>query len=224
MTVCHKGMPLSIAYAPAVSLLACPFCREMFQEEESSVCPHCDVPLTAFEKLPPSPEAATDDHGIPVEPQHEPLRMTDMRRGKGAIFALALAGLAFFFLPWVTVTLPDDARYTGFELARRLGWAWGAGCAWVVLVPTVLSRESIAQLRGARVIATFLSVIPAITVAILLSRPPHRSLVPVHVAWEWPTYATLVVSAVAALVSLRLGGAVDDLPVSRGTSSGETLH
>lgn len=217
-------MPLSITYAPAVSLLACPFCREMFEEGEGGVCPHCDVPLTAFEKLPRSAEAEIDDHGIPVEPQHEPLRMSDMRRGKGATLAMGLAGLALFFLPWVTVTLPDEARYTGFELARRLGWAWGAGCAWVVLVPTVLSRESIAQLRGARVVATFLSAIPAFTVAILLARRPHRSLVPVQIEWGWPMYATLLVSVVATVVSLRLGGRIDDLKVGRGTSDGQTLH
>ncbi len=217
-------MPLSITYAPAVSLLACPFCREMFEDGESTVCPHCDVPLAPFEKLPPSAEAAVDDDGIPVEPQHEPLRMTDLRRGKGAILALGLLGIALFFLPWVTVTLPDDARYTGFELARRLGWAWGAGCAWVVLVPTVLSRESVAQLRGARVVATFLAAIPALTVAILLARTPHRTLVPVRFEWGWPMYATMAASVVAALVSLRLGGRIDDLKVERGTSQGQLLH
>jgi hypothetical protein len=197
----------------------------MFEQAEAGVCPHCDVPLTAFEKLPRSAEAvALDDDGIPVEPQHEPLRMSDMRRGKGATLLMGLAGLVLFFLPWVTVTLPDEAVYTGFELAKRLGWAWGAGCAWVVLVPTVLSRESIAQLRGARVAATFLSAIPAVTVAILFVRRPHRALVPVQIEWGWPMYATLLVSAAAILVSLRLGGRIDDLRVERGTAGGQTLH
>jgi len=196
----------------------------MFERGEQDFCPHCDVPLAAFEKLPKSHDAALEDDGIPVEPQHEPLRMTDMRRGKGAILALAVLGVTFLFLPWVTVTLPDEATYTGFELARRLGWAWGAGCAWVVLVPTVLSRESIAQLRGARVVATFLAAIPAITVAILLARTPHRALVPVRFEWGWPMYGTLLVSLAATVVSLRLGGRVDDLKVARGTSRGQTLH
>ena len=218
-------MPLSITYDSAVSsLLACPFCREMFEEGETELCPHCEVPLAPFEKLPRSHDAALEGDEIPVEPQHEPLRMTDMRRGKGATLVLALAGLTLLFLPWVTVTLPDEATYTGFELARRLGWAWGAGCAWVVLVPTVLSRESIAQLRGARVVATFLAAIPAITVGILLARTPHRALVPVRFEWGWPMYVTLLVSLVAVVVSLRLGGRIDDLKVARGTSRGQTLH
>ena len=93
-----------------------------------------------------------------------------------------------------------------------------------MLVPTVLSRESIAQLRGARVIATFLSAIPAVTVAILLARAPHRDLVPVRFAWMWPMYATLLVSAAATLVSLRLGGRIDDVKVTRGSSRGKILH
>jgi hypothetical protein len=196
----------------------------MFERDERQTCPHCEVPLASFEKLPPSYDATLEDDGIPVEPQHEPLRMTDMRRGKGATTILALAGLALFFAPWVRVTLPDEAVFSGFDLARRLGWSWAACCAWVVLVPTVLSRESIAQLRGARVIATFLAAIPAVTVAILLARTPHRDLVPVRFAWMWPMYATLLVSAAATLVSLRLGGRIDDVKVTRGSSRGQILH
>jgi hypothetical protein len=217
-------MVSSIAYAPRVPLLACPFCREMFEHKERGTCPHCDVPLTAFEKLPPSYEAALEDDGIPVAPEHEPLPPRDLRRGKGAIALLAFAGLVLFFLPWVDMTLPEVTTFSGFDLARRLGWAWGAACAWVVLVPTVLSRRSIAQLRGARVIATFLAAIPAVTVAILLARAPHRGLVPVKFVWGWPMYATLLVSCAASVVSLRLGGPLDDVAVRRGSSRGQTLH
>jgi hypothetical protein len=122
------------------------------------------------------------------------------------------------------MTLPQTQTFTGFDLARRLGWSWGGAVAWVVLVPTVLSRRSIAQLRGARVAATFLSAVPALTVALLLARPPHSALVPVRFNWGWPMYATFAVSLASAIVSLRLGGRVDDLAVTRGTSAGQTLH
>jgi len=196
----------------------------MFERGEKDVCPHCDVPLASFDKLPPSHDAALEDDGIPVEPQHERLRMTDLRRGKGAIVVLAAAALGLLFAPWVHVTLPAEATYSGFELARRLGWAWGVGCAWIVLVPTVLSRESIAQLRGARLVATFLSVVPAITIAIVLARSPHSTLVPVRYAWMWPMYASVLASLISAVVSVQLGGRIDDLKVTRGTSRGQTLH
>ena len=101
-------MPALIAYAPRVSLVACPFCREMFDRGERDTCPHCDVALTAFEKLPPSHEAQLlegEEDGLPVEPENEPLPATDLRRGKGVLLALGLVGLVLFFLPWVNVTL-----------------------------------------------------------------------------------------------------------------------
>lgn len=216
-------------YAARVALVACPFCREMFEEKEHRTCPLCGVGLTAFEKLPPSHDAQMEDGGIPVEPEHEPLPASYMGRGRGALTVLALVGLALFFLPWIRETLPETIAIRGFDLARRLGWSWGAAVAWVVLVPTVLSRRSIAQLRGARVAAAFLSAVPATTVGILLARPPQGvwvrgAFIAVRFAYDWPIFATLAVSVIAALFSLRLGGRVDDIKVSRGTSAGHSLH
>jgi hypothetical protein len=213
----------SYDYAHRVPLVACPFCREMFEQGEHPSCPLCGVALTPFEKLPPSHDAMHED-GIPVAPEHEPLPRGYMGRGKGALAALSLVGLILFFLPWIQMTLPDIVAISGFDLARRLGWSWGAAVAWVVLVPTVLSRKSIAELRGARVAAAFLSAVPAVTVTILLLRPPHGGLVPVRFTYDWPLYATLVVSVVAAAFAVTLGGRVDDIKVSRGSSHGQALH
>jgi hypothetical protein len=196
----------------------------MFEEGELEACPVCGVKLAAFDKLPPSPEARVDDDGIPVAPEHEPLAPLDLRRGKAILAVLGLAGLVFFFLPWVHMTRPEVTTFSGFDLARRLGWSWGAAVAWVVLLPTVLSRRSIAQLRGARVAAVFLSAIPAVTVGLLLARPPHGGLVPVRFDWGWPMYATLAVSLLASVAAVGLGGRVDDIKVTRGTSSGHALH
>jgi hypothetical protein len=122
------------------------------------------------------------------------------------------------------MTLPDVRSISGFDLARRLGWSWGAAVAWVVLVPTVLSRRSIAQLRGARVAAAFLALVPAVTTVILLARPPRAGIVPIRITYDWPLFATLAVSAVAFAVAVRLGGRVDDIKVSRGTSQGQALQ
>jgi hypothetical protein len=196
----------------------------MFDRGEREICPHCDVALAAFDKLPPSAEASLDDDGIPLEPEHATLPYADLGRGKWPILGLGIVGLVLFFLPWIRMTLPEIETLSGFDLARRLGWSWGAAVAWVVLVPTVLSRRSIAQLRGARVAATFLALVPAVTVAILLARAPHKTLVPVRFDWGWPMYATLGVSLLAAAVSLRLGGPLDDLAIAHGSSTGQTLH
>jgi hypothetical protein len=206
-----------------MALLACPFCRELFQEGERERCPVCGVALVAFEKLPPSQEALHED--LPVEPEHELLPARYLGRGRGLLAALGLAGLVAFFLPWIDLTMPDVVALSGFTLAQRLGWAWGAGVAWFILVPTVLSRRSIFQLRGARVAAAFLAAVPGTTVAVLLARPPHGSRgVAVHFTFGPALYVTLGLSIVALAAAVVLGGRADDIRLRRGSSAGQLVH
>jgi hypothetical protein len=197
----------------------------MFEEGEAKACPVCGMSLKKFDDLPPSAEALHDEAGVPTAPEMELLPWSYLGRGRGALVVLSVAGLALFFLPWVKLTLPYIDAKSGFDLAHsRLGWLWASFVSWVVLVPTVFSRRSIAQMRGARVAAGFLSAIPAVAVAILLARPPRGGIVPVKYTWEWPLYAMLAISLVAVAVSVRLGGRVDDIKVSRGTSKGQPVH
>jgi hypothetical protein len=215
----------SFGYPERVGLLACPFCREMFEEGEAKTCPVCGMELTQFEKLPPSLDAIHDEGGVPLTPELEVLPWTDLRRGKGVLVVLAVAGIVLFFLPWVQLTLPYIDSKSGFDLAhQRIGWLWASFVGWTVLIPTVLSRRNIIQLRGARVAAAFLAAIPAVAVTILLSKPPHGGIVPVRYTWDWPIYAMLGVSLVAIAVAVRLGGRVDDIKVARGTSKGQHVH
>jgi hypothetical protein len=196
----------------------------MFERKEREACPVCGVPLVAFEKLPVSDEALSED-GIVREPAWEPLAVTYLGRGRGPLALLALVGLAVFFVPWVNVTMPDIVSFSGFDLARRLGWAWGAGVAWFVLCPTVFTRRSIMKMRGARVAASFLAAIPGLTAAILLARPPHGSHgVPLQFTWAWGIDATVALSAIALGFALFFGGRVDVIPVRRGTSAGQVVH
>jgi hypothetical protein len=214
----------TLRYARRVSLLACPFCREMFELNEGKACPVCGMALVAFEKLPVSDEALSED-GVVRQPEWEPLPAIYLRRGRGALALLAVAGLVAFFLPWVHVTMPDVVSYTGFMLARRVGWAWGAGVGWFVLLPTVLSRRSIMKMRGARVAASFLAAVPGLTVAILLARPPHGAYgVPLRFTWEPGLFLTLALSLGALPFALFFGGRVDDMKVRRGTSAGQVVH
>jgi hypothetical protein len=205
-------------------LVACPFCREMFEKGERSKCPVCGVDLVAFEKLPLSDDALSED-GVSREPDTELLASAYLGRGRGLLGVLALAGMVAFFLPWIDVTMPDIFSLSGFALARRLGWAWGAGVAWFILLPTVASRRTIRQMRGARVAAAFLAAVPGTTAAILLARPPHGAHgVPVKFTFEAGLYATLALSVVAFVTALFFGGRADDIKVSRGSSSGQLVH
>jgi len=206
-------------------LLACPFCREMFEEGEAKACPVCGMELTKFEKLPPSLDAIHDEGGVPLAPELELLPLAYLGRGKGPLVVLAMLGVVLFFLPWVRLTLPYIDAKSGFDLAhQRIGWLWASFVGWTVLIPTVLSRRNIAQLRGARVAAAFLAAIPAVAVTILLSKPPHGGIVPVRYTWDWPIYAMLAVSLTAIVFAVRLGGHADDIKVARGTSQGQHLH
>jgi hypothetical protein len=197
----------------------------MFEEGEADACPVCAMPLAQLHKLPPSIDAMHDEAGVPTAPELERLPLTYLGRGKGPLAALGLLGLGCFFLPWVHLTLPYIDTLSAFDMARqRIGWLWACGTAWVVLVPTVLSRRSILQMRGARVAAAFLSAIPATAIAILLARPPRGGIIPVKYTWDWPMWATLAISLAAIVVSSRLGGAASDIAVKRGSSKGQTLH
>jgi hypothetical protein len=209
-----------------VPLEACPFCRDLFETGEAAHCPTCGIALAPVAKLPPSPTLRheTDEWDEDLGPEHDRLAWSYMRRGRGAAFFLSLAGVGLFLLPWIHMTLPYTAELSGWDLARRMGWSWGAFVAWVVLGPTVASRRTIAELRGARVAAVFLAAIPAVTAGILLAFPPHGGLTPVHIQFAWPIYATVALSVAAILVGLRLGGRVDVLVAKHGTSVGETLH
>jgi hypothetical protein len=97
-----------------------------------------------------------------------------------------------------------------------------------VLVPTVLSRRTIAQLRGARVAAAFLSATSLVSCAALLIRPPHSPYYHSHFSYDPAFWLTMIVSAVGFALSLRLGGRVDDIDLTRGRApdsrSGEALH
>lgn len=188
-----------------MGLVACPFCREMFELGEAKECPVCGMALVAFEKLPRSLETH-DEFGLPRDPNHEPLPLTYLGRMRGALAVVGLVGLVLFFLPWIHQTLPSEYELSGFLLARRLGWAWGAGVGWLVLVPTVLSRRTIVQMRGARVATAFLSAASLVTCAVLLMRPPHAVHYRPHFSFEPAFWLTMAVSAAGVILSVAFGG------------------
>ncbi len=208
-----------------MALLACPFCRELFEEGEAESCPVCQVTLAKLHALPPSIDAMHDEDAVPTAPEFEPMPLTYLGRNKGWLAAVGLVGLACFFLPWVRLTMPYVAEKSAFDLAReRIGWLWACCASWVVLVPTVLSRRSIVQMRGARVASAFLSAIPAVAIAVLLAKPPRGSIIPVRYTWDWPMWVTLAASVVALGLSLRLGGSLDAGGKRPGTARSSALH
>ncbi len=166
-----------------------------------------------------------DDDELLDPPEHRPLPLLFMGRGRALLMVIAVLGLVAFFLPWVQLTMPDNVDYSGFVLSRRLGWTWAAAAAWFVLLPTVFTRRSIMQMRGARVAAAFLSAIPGITAAILLLRPPHGAHgVPLRFTFGAGLYASLILSVAGVVFGLLFGGRADDIRVDHGSSEGKLVH
>ena len=220
------GLSAPVRYAADVPLFACPFCREMFEKREARRARCAACPSSPFEKLPPSAEALDED-GIPAEPEREPLSRHLPRAGARCAGG-AGPGRPRRLLP--SVGPPHDARLVAsraFDLAQRLGWAWGAGVAWFVLFPTVLTRRTIMQMRGARVAASFLAAVPGMTAALLLARPPHGAHgVPAAVHLRaWRLYATLGPLAPGPRLRAVLRRPRGRHPAcGSGTSAGQVVH
>lgn len=200
-----------------LALLACPFCREMYSKDEESTCPVCGVPLSPLSRLPAD---ESEEGAVPEGENVFPFSFTG--RGRGALLLLAVLGLVLFFLPWIYVTFPDPFVLSGFGLARRLGWVWGAGVSWFTLIPAVLSRRTIKDMRGARVIVGSLSAVSVVTAIALLSHPPQSRFIPVQFHYGIAFWSTVVVSLLAVLVGLRFGGSVNTK--ARKVAARETLH
>jgi magnesium-transporting ATPase (P-type) len=211
--------------APMSDLVACPFCRQLFEPTEASACPDCGLGLKDVAKLPPSYDAQVEYPEEPVPPHMETLPWTYTSRNRAILLFLSVAGLAAFFAPWVHETAPEIQVLSGYTLARMSGFFWAPAVAWFVLFPLVLTRRSIYKMRGARVAVGFLAGIVLVTVAMLLTHPPRSAtLRPVHIEWGWGIYAAGAAALAAILASFGFGGRLDDIPTRRERRGDEVLH
>lgn len=216
------------------ALRACPFCRTLYRPEEGRVCSECGVALVPMHTLGPSLDSQLDEPHEPMLPEHETLPWSDLSRYRGALLGLCLLGLAAFFSPWVEVVKPETAVYSGFDLARgRAGWLWGGAAAYFVMLPLVLTRRTIARLRGVRLVCVLFASLTAFEAAMLFLLPPRgHALIPVRIEWRWGLYVSGVISLLATFFSARLGGALPALPEAPPRSApvpsvrpdGETIH
>jgi hypothetical protein len=211
--------------SPMSDLVACPFCRQLFEPSEASACPDCGLGLKDLAKLPPSYDAKIEYPEEPTPPHLETLPWTFLGRGRALLLALAVSGFALFFAPWVSETAPDLLVMSGFDIAHLSGFFWAPAVAWFVLFPLVLTRRSVHKMRGARVAVALLAAIALLTVVLPLVHPPpsspHRV---VRIAWCWGIYASAAVGLAALLAAFRFGGRLDDLPTRATRRGDETLH
>jgi len=224
------------------ALQACPFCRKLYTAGEETVCPECEVALVAMNRLPPSLDALEEDaeQGQLTLPENQPLPATYMGRGRGALLALSGLGLFAFFLPWVELTAPESVVYSAFDLARgRAGFLWGGATAWLVMIPLVITRRTIARMRGVRIVTVMFAAMTLTETLMLWLLPPHRGATPLELRFRYGLYVSGLISLAGMVVAARFGGSLDNLPkflldtraapdapenVKRESSAGQTLH
>jgi hypothetical protein len=209
---------------PMRTLLACPFCREMFETGEARTCPECGLALRRLDELPKAKVVGGEVEEVP--PDEETLPWTYAGRGRGPLVALAVAGIAAYFLPWVQELAPEHIEMNGPQIASHLGWMWAPLVSWMVMIPLVLSRRSVFRMRGARVAVAFLAGMSLMTVLVrILFKPTVNKLDPHIIEWGVGMYVTAALSAAAIGVALVFGGRIDKLTTTKQRRSGaETLH
>jgi len=234
---------MSLGYSAVMAvLLACPFCRKLYTTGEASTCPDCEVGLVAMNQLPTSLDALEHEaeEGQVTFPENQPLPPTYMGRGRGLLLALSALGLFAFFLPWVELTAPEAVVYSAFDLARgRAGFLWGGVVAWAVMIPLVITRRTIARMRGVRVVTVMFAAMTFTEALMLWLMPPHRGLTPLELHFRYGLFLSALISVAGVAVAARFGGSLDNLPKflldtreapdashspESETSAGRTLH
>jgi hypothetical protein len=234
---------MSLGYSGVMAALrACPFCRKLYTSAEAKTCPECDVSLVAMSQLPPSLDVLEEEaeRGELTFPENLPLPTTYMGRGRGALLVLSALGLFAFFLPWVELTAPESVVYSAFDLARgRAGFLWGGATAWLVMIPLVITRRTIARMRGVRIVTVMFAAMTFTEALMLWLMPPRRGLVPLELHFRYGLFLSAAISLVGVAVAARFGGRLDKLPkflldtreppappgdLPRESSAGQTLH
>jgi hypothetical protein len=205
-----KTLSAAVVDSLFVSLVACPFCRELFERSEATVCPVCGLSLTAMEKLPISHDAAGEGFA-PTVPELEAQPFLYWKRNRGALFVVPMVGIALFFLPWINMTIPDVRTLSGFDLSRIHVQNWCVLVSWMVLGPTVMSRRSILKMRMARVTTAFLAAIPGLTIVLLATQRQKSAFFTISYTHTPAFWGTLALSIAGIALSWGFGGKLDDI-------------
>jgi hypothetical protein len=205
---CPAGVCCCYTRRMASTLLACPFCRELYEVIEAEVCPVCGVVLKGLGELPPSFEErerlAREWEQTTLEDRTLPWR--HLGNGKGWLVLCCALGLALFFAPWIVLSRPETLTLSGFDLAHTRGfWFGGGAAAWLVNIPLVLSRRTLNQMMGVRIIATLLAGLTACQAVLLVLLAPTSTLIPLEYHWGWGFHLSAALSALAAAIASRFG-------------------
>lgn len=213
----------SMSSKPDSRVLFCPFCRECYEGEE--VCPEHELELVPFQELP------RQAHERAVR-WDEAVALWDHRFGRLELaLGTCAALLGFFALPFVSGSYDGEPiAWTAFEIATsRAPNLWTVPFAAALFVVFLYRRRSPLQMRGARLAAIVLSLMPAISVGYSLSNIA-RAVNAAHGAIALGPAAGAWLGAGSSLLllvgSIRFGGSLprqEALPHG-ATADAETSH
>lgn len=191
------------------TLLACPFCRELYERDESELCRVCGVALKPLADLPPSLEVQLElerEFEL-IPPEDRPLPWHDLGRLRGPLVLGCALGLAAFFTPWLELTQPETVSLSGFELAETRGtWFAGGAVGWFVCIPLALSRRSVRQMRGVRLILALFCALTACQASVLWLFSPTEAVIPLRYEWGWGIHLSFALSLATTALALGFGG------------------
>lgn len=170
----------------------------------------CGVRLEGLGALPPSYEVREQlaREWEQTAPEDRPLSWRNWGHGRGLLALCSVLGLSLFFGPWIELTRPNLESLSGFDLASTRGfWFGGGAAAWLVNLPLVVSRRTLNQMRGVRIVCTLLCALTACQALLLITLAPQSELIPVQYAWGWAFWGSSLVSVVAALLAANFGAA-----------------
>jgi hypothetical protein len=213
-------------------LLACPFCRELFDQAEARECPHCEIALEPIHRLRPALDEVEREAIEWEQTASDDVRLawTHLGHGRGALIGISVVGLlAFWFTPWVRISSPYDAVRTGQSLASGpLGWLWGGAVAWCALMALVASRRSLREMRGVRAISMLFAAATSTEIAMLvLTSPTQSGRVQFVYEWAWGLFVALGSSVAGVVLAWRFGGSPQPAARSAGRApplDSATLH
>ncbi len=146
----------------------CPFCRECF--EGVDVCPDHELPLVSFTDLPRQPEKRV----VRDDTQLGPL---EWRHGRGLSALGALSAIVGFFMPLFTYRSGDESVASGGIMlaTTRAPALWTIPFAGVVIFAILGRRRTPAELRGARLVAPIVGVMPVLSLIYAGTRIAHAA-------------------------------------------------
>ncbi len=182
-----------------MSVLFCPFCRESF--EGKTRCPDDDLPLVAWDALPTRAESELGED--------EEARLTDLRRGRAELLLGGALLLLSSIAPFVEIA--GDGRVQQFTSLSAASSAapslWSVPFAGALFVSLVLRRRTPRQMRGARLAALFVALVPVAAMAYSAWRIQAAAVGQwVEVSFLWGVGMIALGSVLAFVGAIRFGG------------------